>query len=253
MAIITFLSDFGMQDHYVAAVKAQIFKQNPNAQIIDISHNISLNNVIEASFVLKNVYKDFPEGTVHLIAVNENHNGKPMAIQLDGHYFVGRDSGIFGLLSDKMPTQMAIIPNEKPTSFSSKNVFAKVAVMLSNGANLSDVGTVAEGFNMLKYPQARTTKNEIGGQVMHVDGQGNLISNITRTQFEEAWGDRHFEVSFERERLREIHDKYTDVDSGNAVCFFNDNDMLEIAVNDGNACKLFGLSYGANVKIYFRD
>ena len=253
MAIITFLSDFGTKDHYVAAVKAQIFKQNPNAQIVDISHNISLNNVIEASFVLKNVYKDFPEGTVHLIAVNENHNGKPMAIQLDGHYFVGRDSGIFGLLTDKMPSRMAIIPNETPTSFSSKNVFAKVAVMLSNGANLSDVGSPAQGFNMLKYPEARIAKTEIGGQVMNVDAQGNLISNITRSQFEESWGKRHFEVSFERERLREIHDKYTDVDSGNAVCFFNDNDLLEIAVNDGNASKLFGLEYGANVKIYFRD
>lgn len=251
MAIITFLSDFGTQDHYVAAVKAKILSQNPNAQIIDISHNISLNNVIEASFVLKNVYKDFPDGTVHLIAVNENHKGNPMAIQLDGHYFVSRDSGIFGLLSDKMPSQMAVIANEKPTSFSSKNVFAKVAVLLSNGTNLSDIGTPAQDFNMLKYPEARVAQNEIAGQVMHVDAHGNLSSNITRNQFEDAWNNRHFEVSFERERLREIHDKYTDVDSGNVVCFFNDNDVLEIAVNDGNASKLFGLLYGASIKIYF--
>lgn len=252
MAIITFLSDFGTQDHYVAAVKAQILTQNPNAQIIDISHTISLNNVIEAAFVLKNIYKDFPEGTVHLIAVNENHKGNPMAIQLDGHYFVSRDTGIFGLLSESMPTQMAVIPNEKVTSFSSKNVFAKVAVMLSNGTNLSDVGSPSDGLNQLKYPEAYTSKNEIGGQVMHIDAQGNLMSNITRTQFEEAWDKRNFEVSFEREYLKEIHDKYTDVDPGDAVCFFNDNDILEIAVNDGNASKLFGLEYGASVKIYFR-
>lgn len=252
MAIITFLSDFGTKDHYVASVKARILSQNPNAQIIDISHNIELNNVIEASFVLKSIYKDFPEGTVHIIAVNENHRGKPMVIQLDGHYFVGRDSGIFGLLSNKMPTQMAVIPNEKVTSFTSKNVFAKVAVMLSNGASVSDVGTPADGFNQLKYPEARASKNEIGGQVMHIDTQGNLISNITRAQFEETWDKRHFEVSFEREYLKEIHDRYTDVDPGDAVCFFNDNDLLEVAVNDGNASKLFGLNYGANIKIYFR-
>ena len=135
----------------------------------------SLNNVIEASFVLKNCYKEFPEGTVHLIAVNENHKGQPMAIQLDGHYFISKDSGIFGLITDQMPQQMAVISNDKVTSFSSKNVFAKAAVILSNGGNLSDIGSPASGFNQLKYPEARVGQNEVGrtGNVCGYTGKFN--------------------------------------------------------------------------------
>ena len=252
MAIITFLSDFGTKDHYVASVKAKMLIENPNAQIIDISHSITLNNVLEAAFVLKNVYKDFPEGTVHLIGVNENQKSDPLVVELDGHYFISRDTGIFSLISDNMPTKMVVIPNEKITSFTSKNLFAKVAILLSNGANMDDIGIPANGLNSFKYPEARVSENEIGGQIMYVDGQGNLISNIKRSQFEIAWGKRNFEVNFEREYLRVIHDRYTDVDPGDAVCFFNDSDLLEIAINDGNASKLFGQEYGASVKIYFR-
>jgi len=195
MAIITFLSDFGIKEHYVSAVKATILSKHPTAQIVDISHSISLNNVLEAAFVLKNVYQDFPEGTVHLIAVNENHRGKPMAVKLNGHYFISRDSGIFGLLSDNMPAQMAEIPFEERTSFTTKKVFANVAVMLSNGANLSDVGISSDSFDQLKYPQARITKKQIDGQIMHIDRMGNLITNIERKQFEVAWQQRSFEIN----------------------------------------------------------
>jgi len=252
MAIITFLSDFGIKDHYVAIVKAQILNKNPNTQIIDISHQIPLNNVIEASFVLKNVFKNFPEGTIHLIGVNENHKSRPMAILLDGHYFISRDTGIFGMLSDIPPTQMVVIPNEGITSFTSKNLFARIASRLAHGDHLSDLGTLTTDFSLLKYPEGKICANDISGQVMYIDIHGNMICNITRSQFEEVWKKRPFEVSFEREYLKEIHDTYTDVDPGDAVCFFNDNNLLEIAVNDGNACKLFGLQYGTNVKIYFK-
>jgi len=252
MAIITFLSDFGYKDHYTAAVKARILQLNPAAQIIDISHNISLNNVIEAAFVLKNVYNDFPKGTVHIVAVNENHPSPPIAIQLNGHYFISRDSGVLGLISDKMPSQMAVIQSGAPSSFTSKNIFAKAAVLLSNGTHLSDIGAPAQGINIPKLPEVRIMQNEIAGQIMFVDAQGNLITNITKNQVSEVQNNRSLEVSFERLYLRKISNTYTDVDPGDAVCFFNDNSLLEIAVNDGNASKLFGLEFGSNVKIYFK-
>lgn len=252
MAIITLLTDFGQKDHYVAAVKAVMLSQNPNAQIIDISHHIALNNVLEAAFVLKNVYKNFPKGTVHLIGVNENHRSNALAVQLDGHYFISRDTGIFSLLSNKMPTQIAVIPNEKISSFSSKNVFAKVAVLLSGSHSISDLGNPSSGILQLKYPEMHVAKDQIAGQIMHVDGYGNLVTNIEREAFETQHKQRSFEVSFEREYVKTIHNTYTDVDPGDVICFFNDNNLLEIAVHDGNASKLFGLEFGASVKIYFR-
>ena len=70
MAVITFMSDFGTQDHYVAAVKSGIIRINPALNIIDISHDIQSFDLGHASFVIKQVYRDFPKGTVHLIAVD---------------------------------------------------------------------------------------------------------------------------------------------------------------------------------------
>lgn len=252
MAIITFLSDFGTKDHYVSVVKARIFSEDSSAKILDISHSIPLNNVLEAAFVLKNTYKDFPKGTVHIVAVNESYRGNAMIIELHGQFFISRDSGFFGLLTTEPPSKIVVIPEEKVTSFTTKNLFAKIASQLANGIDINTLGYPVNDYSSLKYPEARVAQNQINGQVMYVDSMGNLITNINRSQFEQTWNKRHFEVSFEREYLREIFDRYTDVDPGDAVCFFNDNDLLEIAVNDGNASKLFGLEYGASVKIYFR-
>ena len=101
MAIITFLSDFGTKDHYVAAVKATILAKNPAALIVDISHFVEAGHIGQASFLLKSVWKDFPPGTVHLVAVDDP-NSVPtdyIALKMDDHYFVGPDNGLFGLIS----------------------------------------------------------------------------------------------------------------------------------------------------------
>src|SRR6478735_8099236 len=105
MAIITFMSDFGERDHYVAAVKARIYNLNHNVKIVDITHNIDLFNIPHAAFVLGSVFRDFPKGTVHLVSVNSPNREKDrmIAIKLEEHYFVGSDTGIFSLLSDKEP------------------------------------------------------------------------------------------------------------------------------------------------------
>ncbi len=103
MTLVTFLSDFGNEDHYVAAVKAAILSESSLVNIVDISHNINPFDIGHAAYVLSHAYKNFPEGTVHLIAVDpsDKNNHKALAVKMDNHFFVGCDSGIFSLISSK--------------------------------------------------------------------------------------------------------------------------------------------------------
>ena len=104
MPIITLTTDLGIKDHYVAIIKAEIYKQIPEANIVDISHEISKFDIQEASFVFKNCYQNFPDGTIHIIGVNEelNHNTQHVAIKIQNQYIVGPDNGLFALIFNEI-------------------------------------------------------------------------------------------------------------------------------------------------------
>ena len=105
MAIVTLLTDSGESDFYVAAIKAKILGTNPGLTIVDISHQIASCDIAHAAFVLRSVFRDFPKGTVHLVGVDAGggRTDTMVAVQLEDHFFIGADNGIFGLISDKAP------------------------------------------------------------------------------------------------------------------------------------------------------
>ena len=108
MAIVTLLTDSGESDHYVAAIKAKIISINPGIRVEDISHKIKPADIAHAAFVLRAVFRDFPKGTVHLVGVDStgNRDDAFIALQLEDHFFVGCDNGLFGLISEKPHQQL---------------------------------------------------------------------------------------------------------------------------------------------------
>src|SRR5688572_11185695 len=111
MHFITFLSDFGYRDHYVASVKARILSSEPKAQIVDISHAVEPFDIAHAVHILSAVFQDFPKGTVHLIAVDTQgtKSGKYHAAKYKGHFFLAADNGIISLLTDSEPEELVEI------------------------------------------------------------------------------------------------------------------------------------------------
>lgn len=257
MALITFMSDFGTVDHYVAAVKAAIVSESPSQSITDITHDIRPFDIAHAANVLRNVYKDFPGKTVHIVAVDAmREKSKAMAVEIDGHLFVGFDSGIFSLISDKKPSQIAVLENGKST-FPAKDVLAKTALQLANGKSLKDVGTIVEGMTELYARQLKVTKREIAGHVVVVDHYGNLITNIAKTEFDKIieinGAGVRFAIRFGREQFQNLHSYYSDVESGDCFVFFNSSGQLQIGINKGNASELLGLSVDSPVLIEFAN
>lgn len=257
MAIITFMSDFGMSDHYVSAVKAKILSINPGLRIIDISHDIEPFNLAHAAYVLKSVFRDFPKGTVHLVSVN-SHAGKIsryLALKLEDHFFVGSDNGIFSLISEQEPGMIAELLNNMDTnaSFPTKNIMAKAAAMLASGSAINDVGTYTKDLFQRVDRKFRATKKQISGNVIRVDHYGNLITNIEKEVYNILSKDRKCTIQFGRENTNKINFNYNEVDDGDCFVVFNDLGLLEIGINKGNASNLLGLKYDSPVSIIFEE
>ncbi len=256
MAIVTFLSDFGEEDHYVAAVKASILTVNPDCRIIDISHKITPFDIGHASYVLRNAFSHFPKGTIHLVGLDPANepNKDGLIAELEDHLFVGMDNGLLSLISDK-PATRVIRLNTMTSSFLTRELLGPVCGKLSQGTDPSALGDVAEDHKRLFNRTPKVTKREIVGTIIRIDHYGNLITNILKTDFDkiqEINGQVPFQIQFGRERYQKFHSNYADAEPGDCYVLFNSQGVLQIGINKGNASQLLGLRAEAPVFIEFK-
>jgi S-adenosyl-L-methionine hydrolase (adenosine-forming) len=257
MAIITLLTDSGESDHYVAAIKAKIISINPGIRIVDISHKISPCDIGHAAFVLRAVFREFPKGTVHLIGVDSagTKGDHYVAAQLEDHFFVGADNGIFGLLTEKSHQQLAAlnVPGGKASTFPERDVFAVAAAKLASGVSLTDLGKPLPSFRRMIDRQVKATKKQITGTIVRVDNFGNLVTNIPQEVFAVLSKDKAFTVQFAGEKFRRINSHYHQAEQGECFIVFNSLGFLEIGIFKGNASELLGLGYDSAVNIVFDE
>ncbi len=255
MAIVTLLTDSGENDHYVAAIRARILSVNPGIKMVDITHRITPFHVAHAAFVLRAVFRDFPAGTVHLVGVHATGNpgDKTIALQLEDHFFVGVDNGLFGLISEKTQQNLVELNTVNPvfTTFPERDILAPAAAKLASGVPISSLGKPLAVFRKMIDRQVKATKKQIIGNVIHIDYFGNLITNISRDTFDILSRDKMFTVQVGADKFRKIHTQYYDVEEGECFLLFNSLGLLEIGINKGNAAELIGLEYGSQVMIYF--
>jgi len=253
MGLITFLSDFGYRDHYVAAVKARILQLAPKQMVLDISHAVEPFNIAHAVHVLQAVFRDFPLGTVHLIGVNDLGSVQPAwhAASYEGHYFVVADNGILSLLTEGRPETVVRLLPAQPTPSPTRDILTPAAIYLAQGGPLADLGPEATAIHTLLNRQLRLQDHRITGHVVHVDHYGNLITDITRTAVEAVGHGRPGTIHFMREIVRELHPHYQAAPPGDVACIFNSQDQLCIGINQGNAAELLGLYFDSQVEVHF--
>lgn len=257
MALITLLTDSGENDHYVAAIKARILALNPGLRVLDITHQIDSCNIAHAAFVLRSVFRDFPKGTVHLVGVHAagNKGDVPIALQLEDHFFVGADNGLFGLLTEK--TQQNLVElntvNSFVTTFPERDIFAPAAVKLASGIGITDLGKPMPSFKRMIDRQVKATRKQITGTVIHVDTVGNLITNIPKEVFDLLSANKVYTLQVGGERFRKILTHYNQVEEGDCFALFNSLGLLEIGIYKGNASELLGMEYDSVVNIVFEE
>ena len=139
-------------------------------------------------------------------------------------------------------------------NFSAKNKYAPAAAMLASGKSIYDLGTTNLTLQTLVQKQGASNDKQIQGHVIYVDEVGNLITNLHKTDYLrclEKAPNKRFEIILGRERCKELHESYEDVDGGECFFLFNDQGLLEVGIRYGSAEKLLGMGYDTPIYIHF--
>jgi S-adenosyl-L-methionine hydrolase (adenosine-forming) len=255
MQIVTIISDFGSKDYYSGALKGAILSKSPVINLVDVTHDIEPYNIVQAAFVLKNVYFEFPEGTIHLIAVNSTYDKiyEFVCLRHEGHFFVAPDNGILSLVfKNTNPSNLVKIHNNGKGHFLVKNIFSETVFNLMQGLNFEDLGNLGHTMVERITIQPVITPDRIRGTVIYIDNFENVILNITKETFEKGRIGRAFSLFFKRnDPITFLGENYFDVPIGENLCLFNAAGYLEIAINMGKAASLLGLKTEDIVEIVF--
>ena len=272
MSVITLTTDFGNKGYMIASIKGSILKELPDARLIDITHEIDAYNLIEASYILRNSYDSFPEGSIHIIAVDSfyHRDRKCLLYVADGHYFLAADNGLLSLIFfDIQPKAIYEITFknrfEEDDKYTTIDVFAETAAHLQKGGLPEIIGRVIKNPKELSFPRPTFSSDRIVGEFMYIDNFGNVISNISKNLFNTKMQNYDsFFIQFRSQILTNIYEKRTGVVAdwenevqfiGKAAAVFNEFDLLELTIYKGNinngAKTLFGLNIGDHIFIEF--
>lgn len=250
---IALLTDFGTRDYYVGAMKGVILSINPNASIVDITHEIEPQNITSAAFVLSACYRDLPNGTIFVCVVDPGVGSDRLAIAAasNGRIFVGPDNGIFGLVLEN-DSKIVSITNEKffrkpvSSTFHGRDIFAPVGAHLSAGSALEDMGPPID--DPVKLPEIWSRKTDDGvivGHVIHIDRFGNIVTNIT---VDEAGPG--FKLEIAGNSITEFRQFYAGAEPDRPFAIAGSAGFIEISINGGSAARKLGVPIGTPVSAY---
>jgi len=257
MAIYTLTTDFGIREHYVAAVKGNILKLEPQATLIDISHSLLHKQWQSSAYVIHNAYPHFPTGTTHIIGINLLYSSSPQLIFMEheGHKFIAPNNGILSLVFNTTIPQMYSAPFE-PDAIIDKYpiILAQLAVQLASNTPLDQIGSPLIHYQRLIPILAFSHNNTLKGVVSYIDQQGNVISNISIHDFKKTSNGRKFSLLSKRnEKDNNIHKTYTSVNVGEKAIFFNSDGFLQISINNDSAANMLGLKLNDPITFQFYD
>jgi S-adenosylmethionine hydrolase len=264
---ITFLSDFGLQDDFVGTCHGVMKSIAPEAQIIDITHGIPPQHVLQGALVLCNTLPYMPQG-VHLAVVDPGVGGhrRPLAIRTgEGRFLIGPDNGLLLPAADRLGAVDAAHELANPDyaldtvsrTFHGRDLFSPAAAHLARGVAIEELGPPidAQALVRIDVPEPEVGHNRIRATVLYVDHFGNIELNLTREQLEQA--DVHPGVTVELELALDRYyataaRAFADAGPGDIILYEDAYKNVAIAISGGSAAEMFGVGTGDDVRIHLR-
>ncbi len=259
LSIITLTTDFGLRDPYVAEMKAVILDICPSVIIVDITHEIANFNIRMGSYVLASATSYFPNGSIHVAVVDPGVGTprQPIIIKTKRGYFVGPDNGLLILASEKQGiTEIRQITNTKlmlpqvSNTFHGRDLFAPAAAHLANDVRITEFGPTIQNVAKPEFTSVARSNTEVIGEILHIDGFGNIITNISSEEIPFPITKDSYCVGINKYRLKtKIANTYGENKPHQPVALFGSHGYFEIAINQGNAAKTFKAKTGDRIKI----
>ena len=254
--LITLTSDFGLRDPFAGIMKGVILSINPEARLIDLTHQVESYDILDAALVLAQSYLYFPQGTIHLLVVDPGVGSerRPILASTSGAHFVGPDNGVFEMVYQREPAvEVRHVTAEeyfrKPVSqtFHGRDIFAPVAGWLSTGVEPAKLGPVITDYVRLRVakPQ-RASASMIRGAVLRTDKFGNLITNFGAEHLAPGVS---FCLLIGGHRVTRLVTSYSAGAPGELFAIIGSAGFVEIAARQTSAADMLQLGAGAEVKL----
>lgn len=258
--IITLTTDFGLKDPYAAEMKAVILSISPKTKTVDITHEIEKFNIRMGAYTLAAACPYFPKGTIHVAVIDPGVGTKRKAIliQTRNSYFIGPDNGVLVLAAKgqgikhiyRIENPKFMLPRISNT-FHGRDVFAPAAAHLANGISPSEFGPEIHEIVMPKFAKITERKNTLTGEVIHIDGFGNIVTNFTEKELESMGIKKTVHLKLKNTELKlKLCKAYAEVNARQPLAIIGSHNFLEISINQGNAAQNSQIRVGDKVTIY---
>ncbi len=259
--VITFMTDFGLDDGDVGVLKGVALSIVADAQLIDITHTVAPQNVASGAWILAASYRYFPRGTVFVCVVDPGvgSSRRPVAISAGDWYFVGPDNGLFSYVFAEQPvhnvvtlSQTAYHLPQVSSTFHGRDIFTPVAAHIASGVALSELGSSVDPITLQRLDLGLATRqgNEVqDARILHVDHFGNLVTNIPLHLVPDLFSSSRVEATFINQKVgiserRRFFSESTESQDTQPFIFGDSSGYVGIAIRNGNAAHTLHVSYG---------
>ena len=254
---MTLLTDFGLRDHFAGVLKGSVLSVCPSASVVDVTHDVTPFDILEATFLLGQSWPYFPQGTVHVVIVDPGvgSNRRPLIAQAAGHLFVAPDNGVLSTLFAQTEhtvyhvTETRFFRDTVSQTFHGRDVFAPVAGHLALGVPATDFGTPVDDYLRLPLDKpVRTARRGWTGTVLKIDRFGNLITNFSAEEFARIH-QQDFEVLAGLRAIETVQTHYAAAAPGELFVIAGSSGYFEIAASQSSAAKILGCGVGAPIEL----
>ncbi len=259
MSAITLITDFGLQDGHVGAMKGVIYSIAPHVRVVDISHMVPPQDVQHGGFVLLTAYPFWPADTIHVVVVDPGvgTERQAVAVRTAGGTFIAPDNGVLSyVLAREQATAAVSLTNptywHHPVSavFHGRDIFGPAAAHLACGVPLDELGTKIAPESLITFPvplPQRHPDGHITAHVQHIDRFGNCTTDLPGDWVDERG---HWRVQLAGHEIVGISHTFGDVPEGEPVALVDSTGFVAIAIRNGNAAQKFGLEVGSPVVLW---
>jgi len=260
--LITMTTDFGYDDPFAGVMKGVIYTINPNVNIVDLTHNITPQNIQEAAYTIGMNYHYFPKDSAHLVVVDpEVGSGRrPLLVVADEHYFIGPDNGVFSYLYKNAARDLKVIhitsehlflKKDSPT-FQGRDIFSPCAAWLTTGLDVDKFGEAVSDYHAIELPSpVRLTDVVMQGEVIFIDRFGNAITNIKQTDIadlQRMQPEGALRI-FLKGKDMQLRSYYSQAEDRGISALINSSGYLAVFIYRGSAASEYGILPGDVVKL----
>ena len=261
ISLITLLTDFGDRDSFVASMKGVILNINPQARIVDLSHQVAPHQIEDAAYVLKSSYRYFPDGTVHVAVVDPGVGStrRPLLVGTSRYFFLAPDNGLLtDIVQEELSIEVRQIQNKQyrldaeGTTFDGRDVFAPAAAWLTRGQAPSSFGPLIRDVTTFPAYEPAWEGPTFVGRIVYVDHFGNLISNITPSHLTDIrrYAKRtSVSIRIAGRTIDDLTTCYADGSSDAPCALINSNGHVEVFVREGSAAQMLNVGRGERMEI----